>query len=72
MITTKVSVGLEQRRKGRLGCGSTVPCRGSARDPVGEFLLVARMRRASSALVACIMFRIGNTFAGRPTDRDAL
>jgi hypothetical protein len=40
VIINKVSVGLEQRRKCRPGCGSTVPSRGSARDPVGEFLLV--------------------------------
>jgi hypothetical protein len=41
MIINKVSVGLEQRRKCRPGCGSTVP-RQRPRDPVGEFLLVGR------------------------------
>jgi hypothetical protein len=41
MIINKVSVGLEQRRKCRPGCGSTVP-RQRPRDPVGEFLLVRR------------------------------
>jgi hypothetical protein len=41
MIINKVSVGLEQRRQCRPGCGSTVP-RQRPRDPVGEFLLVGR------------------------------
>jgi hypothetical protein len=40
MIINQVSVGLEPRRKCRPGYGSTVPSRGGACDPVGEFLLV--------------------------------
>jgi hypothetical protein len=41
MIINTVSVGLEQRRQCRPGCGSTVP-RLRPRDPVGECLLVGR------------------------------
>jgi hypothetical protein len=41
MGINKVSVGLEERRKCKAGCGSTVP-RQRPRDPVGEFLLVGQ------------------------------